>query len=47
MKAYARIYGRNLADIRTTTHAFTVAGLWSFGMGLEPRTFGGTIGIRY
>ncbi|HEX8058269.1 MAG TPA: TonB-dependent receptor, partial [Novosphingobium sp.] len=44
--AYFRVFGRNLADIRTTTHAFTVAGLWSFGMGLEPRTFGGTIGIK-
>ena len=45
--AYVRVFGRNLADIRTTTHAFTVAGLWSFGMGLEPRTFGGTIGVKF
>ncbi|MBV1691072.1 TonB-dependent receptor [Novosphingobium sp. G106] len=44
--AYFRVFGRNLADTRTTTHAFTVAGLWSFGMGLEPRTFGGTLGIK-
>ncbi|WP_225204643.1 TonB-dependent receptor [Novosphingobium huizhouense] len=46
-EAYFRVFGRNLADIRTTTHAFTVAGLWSFGMALEPRTFGGTIGIKF
>jgi iron complex outermembrane recepter protein len=45
--AYVRVFGRNLADTRTTTHAFTVAGLWSFGMALEPRTFGATIGIKY
>ena len=45
--AYFRVFGRNLADVRTTTHAFTVAGLWSFGMGLEPRTFGGTVGIKF
>ncbi|WP_246866268.1 TonB-dependent receptor [Novosphingobium sp. SG720] len=45
--AYFRVFGRNLADIRTTTHAFTVAGLWSFGMALEPRTYGGTIGIKF
>ncbi|KPF54807.1 TonB-dependent receptor [Novosphingobium sp. AAP1] len=45
--AYLRVFGRNLADIRTTTHAFTVAGLWSFGMALEPRTYGGTIGFKF
>ena len=45
--AYVRVFGRNLADIRTTTHAFTVAGLWSFGMALEPRTYGGTIGFKF
>jgi len=46
-EAYLRVFGRNLADIRTTTHAFTVAGLWSFGMGLEPRTFGATVGYKF
>jgi iron complex outermembrane recepter protein len=46
-EVYFRVFGRNLADIRTTTHAFTVAGLWSFGMALEPRTFGGTIGVKF
>jgi iron complex outermembrane recepter protein len=44
---YVRAFGRNLADVRTTTHAFTVAGLFAFGMGLEPRTYGGTIGVRF
>lgn len=46
-EAYFRIFGRNLANEKTTTHAFTVAGLWSFGMALEPRTYGATIGFRY
>ena len=46
-KAYFRVFGRNLANEKTTTHAFTVAGLWSFGMALEPRTYGATIGIKY
>lgn len=45
--AYLRVFGRNLADVRTTTHAFTVAGLWSFAMGLEPRTYGATIGVKF
>ncbi|MBC2669000.1 TonB-dependent receptor [Novosphingobium piscinae] len=45
--AYVRVFGRNLADVRTTTHAFTVAGLWSFAMALEPRTFGGTLGVKF
>ncbi|MDE2561786.1 MAG: TonB-dependent receptor [Sphingomonadales bacterium] len=46
-EAYFRVFGRNLTDVRTTTHAFTVAGLWSFGMALEPRTFGGTVGFKF
>lgn len=45
--AYVRVFGRNLADVRTTTHAFTVAGLWSFGMALEPRTWGATVGVKF
>ena len=45
--AYLRGFVRNLADQRTTTHAFTVAGLWSFGMALEPRTYGATIGMKF
>ncbi|MDE2596951.1 MAG: TonB-dependent receptor [Sphingomonadales bacterium] len=45
--AYFRVYGRNLLDERTTTHAFTVAGLWSFGMGLEPASYGATLGIKF
>ena len=46
-KAYVRVFGRNLANERTSTHAFTVAGLWSFAMALEPRTYGATIGFKY
>lgn len=46
-EAYVRVFGRNLANEKTTTHAFTVAGLWSFGMALEPRTYGVTVGFRY
>ncbi|OYZ98697.1 MAG: TonB-dependent receptor, partial [Novosphingobium sp. 17-62-8] len=46
-KAYVRVFGRNLLNEQTTTHAFTVAGLWSFGMALEPRTYGATIGFKY
>ncbi len=46
-KAYVRVFGRNLGNEKTTTHAFTVAGLWSFGMALEPRTYGATIGFKY
>ena len=45
--AYVRVFGRNLANTRTTTHAFTVAGLWSFGMALEPRTYGATVGFKF
>ena len=36
--AYVRVFGRNLANNKTTTHAFTVAGLWSFATAREPRT---------
>lgn len=46
-KAYVRVFGRNLGNERTSTHAFTVAGLWSFAMALEPRTYGATIGFKY
>jgi iron complex outermembrane recepter protein len=45
--AYVRVFGRNLGNEKTTTHAFTVAGLWSFGMAIEPRTYGATIGIKF
>ncbi len=55
--AYLRVYGRNLANIHTTTAAFTVAqsvtptssvtGLWAFASSLEPRTFGATIGVKF
>ncbi|MFM2370330.1 MAG: hypothetical protein RIS85_52, partial [Pseudomonadota bacterium] len=46
-KAYFRVFGRNLLNEQTTTHAFTVAGLWSFGMALEPRTYGATVGVKF
>ena len=46
-EAYVRVFGRNLTNELTTTHAFTVAGLWSFGMALEPRTYGVTVGFKY
>jgi iron complex outermembrane recepter protein len=45
--AYFRVFGRNLGNEKTTTHAFTVAGLWSFGMALEPRTYGATVGVKF
>jgi iron complex outermembrane receptor protein len=45
--AYVRVFGRNLADTRTTTAAFTVAGLWSFASALEPRTYGATLGVKF
>lgn len=46
-EAYARVFARNLGNEKTTTHAFTVAGLWSFGMALEPRTYGATLGFKF
>jgi len=46
-EAYVRFFGRNLLNEKTTTHAFTVAGLFSFGMALEPRTYGATIGVKF
>ena len=46
-ETYFRIFGRNLANEKTTTHAFTVAGLFSFGMANEPRTYGATFGVRF
>lgn len=57
--AYLRVYGRNLANIKTTTAAFTVAqapstvvgtpvnGLWAFSSALEPSTFGVTLGVKF
>ncbi len=55
--AYFRVFGRNLANIKTTTAAFTVAqsvsatggvsSLWAFASSLEPRTFGATIGVKF
>ena len=46
-KAHFSVYGRNLADVKTTSAAFTVAGLWSFASAIEPRTFGAKLGIEF
>jgi iron complex outermembrane receptor protein len=45
--AYIRVFGRNLADTRTSTAAFTVAGLFAFASALEPRTYGATLGVKF
>jgi iron complex outermembrane recepter protein len=55
--AYFRVYGRNLANIKTTTAAFTVAqsvtaastvsSLWAFASSLEPRSYGATVGFKF
>ena len=45
--AYLRVYGTNLANIHTTTAAFTVAGLWAFGSALQPRSYGATLGVKF
>jgi iron complex outermembrane receptor protein len=45
--AYVRVFGRNLANNHTTNAAFTVAGLWSFGSAIEPRTYGATLGVKF
>jgi iron complex outermembrane receptor protein len=46
-KAYVTLYGRNLTNALGPTHAFTVAGLWSFGTAREPRTYGVTVGYEF
>jgi iron complex outermembrane recepter protein len=46
-KAYLTVYGRNLTDSRVGTDLFTVAGLFAFGFGQEPRNFGVTLGFEY
>jgi len=46
-KARVTIFGRNLADDRGPSAAFTVAGLWSFASAREPRTFGVSFGIDF
>lgn len=40
-------YGRNLLDDRGPNAAFTVAGLWSFSSGREPRVFGAQLGYKF
>ena len=45
--AYLTLFGRNLANDRGTSSAFTVAGLWSFAAAREPRTVGVTLGVKY
>ena len=44
---YARVFGRNLANIKTTSAAFAVAGLFSFASAIEPRTCGVTLGAKF
>jgi iron complex outermembrane receptor protein len=46
-EAYLTLFGRNLADDRGTSAAFTVAGLWSFASAREPRTYGATLGVKF
>jgi iron complex outermembrane recepter protein len=46
-KAKVTVFGRNLADDRGTTAAFTVAGLWSFASAREPRSFGASLGFEF
>jgi iron complex outermembrane recepter protein len=46
-KAKATLWGRNLADDRGTSAAFTVAGLWSFASAREPRTIGASLGFEF
>ncbi|WP_156678189.1 TonB-dependent receptor [Sphingomonas profundi] len=45
----ARVTGfvRNLLDDRGPNAAFTVAGLWSFSSGREPRTYGVQLGYKF
>ena len=46
-QVYVTVFGRNLADDRGTSTAFTVAGLWSFASAREPRTYGVTTGFKF
>jgi len=46
-KARITAYGRNLADDRGPTAAFTVAGLFSFASAREPRTYGLQLGYEF
>ncbi|WP_295637233.1 TonB-dependent receptor [Novosphingobium sp.] len=45
--AYITGFIRNILDNRTTSAAFTVAGLWSFGSAIQPRTYGVTVGVKF
>lgn len=47
LEAHLTAFGRNLLNDRGTTHGFTVGGLFSFGTGREPRSYGLTLGIKY
>lgn len=46
-KAKVTVFGRNLADDRGTSSAFTVAGLWSFATAREPRVYGVKFGYEF
>jgi iron complex outermembrane receptor protein len=45
--ARVTVYGRNLGNVKTTSAAFTVAGLWSFASAIEPRTVGAKLGLEF
>jgi iron complex outermembrane receptor protein len=45
--ARVTVYGRNLGNVKTTSAAFTVAGLWSFASAIEPRTVGVKLGLTF
>jgi iron complex outermembrane receptor protein len=46
-EAWLTLFGRNLANDKGTTAAFTVAGLFSFASAREPRTYGATLGVKF
>lgn len=46
-KAKVTVFGRNLANDRGPTSAFTVAGLWSFATAREPRVYGVKLGYEF
>jgi iron complex outermembrane receptor protein len=46
-KVRATVFGRNVTDDRGPNAAFTVAGLWSFTSGREPRTYGASLGFEF
>lgn len=41
------VWGRNILDDRGPAEVFTVAGLWSYAVAREPRTYGVTLGFNF